>query len=50
MELNPATSLIEPFGVQFDLAAGIMENPADHIARRASDMRGYYADGRPWSG
>jgi glucose-6-phosphate isomerase len=44
MELKPTTSRIVPFGVQFDLAAGIMHNPADHIARRASDMRGYYAD------
>lgn len=44
MQLNPETSFIEPFGVQFDLAAGIMANPAGHIARRASDMRGYYAD------
>ena len=44
MQLNPHTSLIEPFGVQFDLAAGIMYDPQDHIVRRASDMRGYYAD------
>jgi glucose-6-phosphate isomerase, archaeal len=38
------TSPLEPFGVQFDLAAGIMQDPHDHIVRRASDMRGYYAD------
>lgn len=44
MEIKPRTSFIDPFGVQFDLAAGIMENPAAQIARRASDMRGYYAD------
>ncbi len=44
MQLNPKTSLIEPFGVQFDLAAGIMRDPHDCIERHASDMRGYYAD------
>ncbi|HPM79049.1 MAG TPA: glucose-6-phosphate isomerase family protein [Candidatus Anammoximicrobium sp.] len=44
MEIKPTTSLIEPFGVQFDLAAGIMQSPADPIVRRASEMRGYYAD------
>jgi glucose-6-phosphate isomerase len=41
---KPTTSLIEPFGVQFDLAQGVMLNPHQHIARYASDMRGYYAD------
>lgn len=44
MQLKPTTSLIDPFGVQFDLAAGIMHNPTDHIVRRASAMCGYYAD------
>ena len=44
MHTNAKTSLIEPFAVQFDLAEGIMENPDDHVARKASDMRGYYAD------
>ncbi|MHB0958049.1 MAG: glucose-6-phosphate isomerase family protein [Pirellulaceae bacterium] len=44
MQLKPTTSLIEPFGVQFDLAAGIMLDPHDHIVRYAADMRGYYAD------
>lgn len=44
MDLRPTTSLIEPFAMQFDLAAGIMENPDDHLVRHASDMRGYYAD------
>ena len=38
------TKPIEPWGVQFDLAAGIMQQPAARIARRASEMRGYYAD------
>jgi glucose-6-phosphate isomerase len=44
MPVDPNTSLIEPFGVQFDLAQGIMHDPEDHIVRKASDMRGYYAD------
>lgn len=37
-------SLPEPFGVQFDLAAGVMFDPHEHVVRRASDMRGYYTD------
>ena len=44
MDLNPNTSLIDPFGVQFDIAEGVMLDPADHIVRSASTMRGYYAD------
>jgi len=42
--MNPKTSLIRPFGLQFDLAEGVMHDPADHVVRKASDMRGYYAD------
>jgi len=42
--MSPRTSLIEPFSVQFDLAAGVMLHPHAQIVRRASDMRGYYAD------
>jgi len=42
--LRPETTLIEPFAVDFDLAAGVMRNPQTHLVRRASDMRGYYAD------
>ncbi len=38
-------SLMEPFGQQFDLAEGLMRDPQEHLVRRASDMRGYYADG-----
>jgi len=38
------TTLIEPFSVDLDLAAGVMKNPAQHLVRRASDMRGYYRD------
>jgi glucose-6-phosphate isomerase len=38
------TTLIEPFSVDFDLIAGVMKNPKNHLVRRASDMRGYYRD------
>jgi glucose-6-phosphate isomerase len=44
MQTKPTPSLIDPFSVQLELATGIMLNPDDHIARRASDMLGYYAD------
>jgi len=42
--VHSKTSLIEPFGVQLDLAEGVMRNPENCVARHASDMRGYYAD------
>lgn len=41
---KPETTFIEPFGVSFDLAAGVMHDPKSHLVRRASDMRGYYGD------
>jgi glucose-6-phosphate isomerase, archaeal len=44
MRVGATTSLIEPFGLQFDLVEGVMHDPESRIARRASDMRGYYAD------
>ena len=44
MPIKPTTSLIEPFGMQFDLAQGIMLHPHEHIVRHAAEMRGYYAD------
>jgi glucose-6-phosphate isomerase len=44
MQVKSTTSLIQPFRVQFDLAEGIMLAPESRIVRRASDMRGYYAD------
>ena len=40
MEMNR----MKPFGVEFDLVRGIMKDPDNHLVRRASDMRGYYAD------
>jgi glucose-6-phosphate isomerase len=38
------TRILDPFGVQLDLEQGKMLNPTRHLVRRASDMRGYYAD------
>ncbi|MFW5688379.1 MAG: glucose-6-phosphate isomerase family protein [Spirochaetota bacterium] len=38
------TSLIEPFGVEFDLDAGTMTEPTNTTVRHASAMRGHYAD------
>jgi glucose-6-phosphate isomerase len=35
---------MKPFAVQLDLIAGVMDNPATRIVRRASSMRGHYAD------
>jgi len=41
---TPETSLIEPFSVAYDLEQGLMHNAKNHLLRRASDLRGYYAD------
>src|SRR5437870_988246 len=38
------TTLIDPFSVQLDLVKGLMQNAKTNLVRRASDMRGYYAD------
>ena len=35
-----------PFGVAVDFETGVMEDPDRVITRRASDMRGYYADSK----
>jgi glucose-6-phosphate isomerase len=42
--LQPETTFIEPFGVSFDLARGMMHDPKSHLVRRASAMRGHYRD------
>lgn len=34
-----------PFGTEFNLAEGIMQEPDTRIRRKTSEMRGYYADG-----
>ena len=39
------TTLLEPFGVDLDLEQGLMPGSKHRLVRRASDMRGYYADG-----
>ena len=44
MEQAKGTSFLLPFSVTIDVAEGIMENPSNHTVKRASDMRGYYAD------
>lgn len=36
--------LMTPFGVDIDLAEGVMHGPDRHVARTASDMRGHYRD------
>jgi glucose-6-phosphate isomerase len=36
--------LFQPFGADFDLAAGVMQDPDVHVVRRASSMRGHYQD------
>ena len=38
------TEVMQPFGVDIDLAEGTMAKPDRHLVRKASDMRGYYAD------
>ena len=44
MEIVDGTSLIEPFGVDYDLAQGVMKDSSRTTTRRASAMRGHYAD------
>jgi len=36
--------LMRPFGIEIDLQTGDMLEPERTVVRRASDMRGYYAD------
>ena len=38
-------SLLPPFGIEVDLEKGAMRRPERRLVRRASDLRGYYADG-----
>ena len=38
------TSFINPFSVAVDVDAAVMHGASSRIVRRASDMRGYYAD------
>ena len=34
----------QPFGVDIDLVEGTMSHPDNHVVRRASDVKGHYAD------
>lgn len=43
--LVEGTTLIEPFVVGIDLENALMQDATNLIVRRASDMRGHYADG-----
>lgn len=38
------SELMMPFSIDIDLIEGTMSNPDNHLVRRASDMKGYYAD------
>ncbi len=40
----PESGLIQPFGLEIDLQTGEMPRAERTTVRRASDMRGYYAD------
>jgi glucose-6-phosphate isomerase, archaeal len=41
---SQTTTFINPFAVDLDLEKGVMRGARDHLIRRASDMRGYYAE------
>jgi len=44
MDVGSADGVMNPFYVDIDIDAGAMKNASNHLVRRASDMRGYYAD------
>jgi glucose-6-phosphate isomerase len=44
MQLVNGTSLIDPYSVEFDIEQGIMKNPKNYTARKASAMVGHYKD------
>jgi len=44
MKTKETTSLLEPFTVDINIDTGEMTNARNHIVRKASDMKGYYAD------
>ena len=45
MSAKDPTPSIDPFSLELDLEQGLLPEPENRIVRRASDMRGYYADG-----
>jgi glucose-6-phosphate isomerase len=44
MKLAEGTGFIDPFSIEIDVAEGVMRNPQNHLIRKASAMRGHYAD------
>ena len=44
MHISPETSFVNPFGVDFDLESGTMNDFTHVTTRHASAMRGHYAD------
>ncbi len=44
MHTKGASGVMTPFTTDFDLFHGIMKDPERYVVRRASDMRGHYAD------
>lgn len=42
--MTAPASILPPFTVDLDIDRGLMHRPANHLVRRASDMKGYYAD------
>jgi glucose-6-phosphate isomerase len=38
------SEVVTPFSLELDLEQGLMGGATNHLVRRASDMRGYYAD------
>lgn len=44
MDVGSANDVMNPFSVDIDIDAGVMKNATHRLVRRASDMRGYYAD------
>ncbi|MDD5327491.1 MAG: glucose-6-phosphate isomerase family protein [Phycisphaerae bacterium] len=44
MKPEEINNLLMPFSVELNLETGEMLNPKNHIVRKASDMKGYYAD------
>ena len=44
MKTNYSTTAIDPFSIGIDLETGAMPGATHHLVRRASDMKGHYAD------
>jgi glucose-6-phosphate isomerase len=42
--MSTHAALLAPFTVNLDIERGLMHQPRNRLVRRASDMRGYYAD------